>query len=101
MNQNPPLSIFSKGLIFLGALLLMSLVGNWHYAAALTDEAIEKENRASMIAELYGKGYRPDLPQRLVLLHPMECASNPDATVNQRVYYAEAGVTRCYSRSAQ
>lgn len=101
MDQKPPLSIFSKALIFIGALWLTTLVGNLHYASDLTDEAIEKEGRARMIAELYGRGYRPDLPQRIVLLHPMECAANPDATVNQRVYYAEAGVTRCYSRSAQ
>lgn len=87
--------------IFLGALGLMSLVGNLHYASALIDEAIEKEARPKRVADLYGRGYRPDLPQRLVLLHPMECAGNPDATVNQRVYYAEAGRTRCYSRSEQ
>lgn len=95
------LSGLSKALLFIVPLLLMSLVGVLHHAKALTDAAIEKERRPQRVAELYGRGYRPDLPQRLVLLHPMECAANPDATVNQRVYYAEAGVTRCYSRSAQ
>jgi len=99
MESSRKLSPLAIALIFLGALWLMSLVGALHYASDLTDEAIEKEARPLRVAELYGRGYRPDLPQRLVLLHPMECAGAPDATVNQRVYYAEAGVTRCYSRS--
>lgn len=101
MEASRKLSPLTAASIFTFLLLLTSFVGNLHYASALTDEAIEKEARPQRVAELYGKGYRPDLPQRLVLLHPMECAANPDATVNQRVYYAEAGVTRCYSRSAQ
>lgn len=92
-------SRFAVGAIFFGVLALTTLVGNLHYASALTEEAIEKERRPHRVAELYGKGYRPDLPQRLVLLHPLECAGAPDATVNQRVYYVERGVTRCYSRS--
>ncbi len=101
MEARKPLSKCSLFLIFFGALWLMSLVGALHYASDLTDEAIEKDARPKRVAELYGRGYRPDLPQRLVLLHPMECAGKPDATVNQRVYYAEAGLTRCYSRSDQ
>lgn len=101
MESSRKLSPLSISAIFMGLVLAMSFVGNLHYASDLTDEAIEKERRPQRVAELYGRGYRPDLPQRLVLLHPMECAANPDATVNQRVYYAEAGVTRCYSRSAQ
>ena len=97
MQRKPkPFVIYS---IFVVLVLLMSFVGNLHYASVLTDEAIEKERQPLRTAELYGRGYRPDLPQRIVLLHPLECAGGPDATVNQRVYYAEAGVTRCYSRS--
>ncbi len=97
MKREPSPRILVALFIFL--LCLMSLVGNLHYASSLTDEAIEKDRRPQRVAELYGRGYRPDLPQRIVLLHPMECAGSPDATVNQRVYYAEAGRTRCYSRS--
>lgn len=101
MQASRKLSPFTVVLLFTVLLLLMSFVGVIHYASDLTDEAIEKERRPQRVSELYGRGYRPDLPQRLVLLHPMECAGNPDATVNQRVYFAEAGVTRCYSRGAQ
>ena len=99
MEPSRKLSLFSKVALFVFLLGVMTFVGNLHYASSLTDEAIEKEARPLRVAELYGRGYRPDLPQRVVLLHPMECAGNWDATVNQRVYEAEAGRTRCYSRS--
>lgn len=85
--------------IFILLLLLASLVGNWHYAAALTDEAIEKERRPKLVAEMYGKGQRPDLPQRLVLINPTDCdVTKADATVNQRVFYISPGITRCYTK---
>ncbi len=97
MLRNPkPLSIAVIALFVFG---VITLVGNLHYASVLTDEAIEKERRPHLIMKLYGKGYRPDLPKQIVLLHPMECAGAPDATVNQRIYIVEAGRTRCYSRS--
>lgn len=94
------LSPLSIAAIFLGSLWLMSFVGAIHYASDLTDEAIQKDARPKRVLDLYGRGYRPDMPQRLVLLNPMECdPSGADATVNQRVYFIEPGRTRCYSRS--
>lgn len=91
------LSPLSIAAIFFGSLALMTLVGNLHYASDLTDEAIEKDARPHRVAALYGRGYRPDMPQRLVLTHPMDC----DATMNVKVYYVERGKSRCYSRGEQ
>lgn len=96
------LSPLTLMLLFIVALLLMSFVGAVHLASDLTDEAIEKDRRPHRVAELYGSGYRPDMPQRLVLMNPMECdTSRADATVTQRVYYLEPGRTRCYTRGEQ
>lgn len=96
------LSPLSLALIFIGLLLLMSLVSNLHYASMLTDEAIEKERRPQRVAELYGRGYRPDMPRELVWLNPTDCTKAPhDATITTKVFSVEQGRTRCYVRSAQ
>lgn len=73
MEQARKLSKIAIVAIFFGALGLMSLVGNLHYASALTEEAIEKEARPKRVIEEYRLGYRVDFPERLELSYPLRC----------------------------
>lgn len=73
MEQPRNLSKTAIALIFFGALGLMSLVGNLHYASALIEEAIEKDARPKRVAEEYRLGYRIDFPERTQLSYPLRC----------------------------
>lgn len=73
LDQPKQLSKFAITAIFFGALALMSLVGNFHYADELTQEAIEKDARPKRVAEEYRLGYRIDFPERAQLSYPLRC----------------------------
>lgn len=73
MQQPRNLSKTAIALIFFGALGLMTLVGNVHYASALIEEAMEKEARPKRVSEEYRLGYRIDFPERVQLSYPLRC----------------------------
>jgi hypothetical protein len=73
MERQKPLSKFAIVAIAGIAFALMTIVGNLHYASALTEEAMEKEARPKRVAEEYRMGYRVDFPERIQLSYPLRC----------------------------
>lgn len=99
----PKLSPLAIGILFVAALLLMSLVGAWHYADDLIQEAIEKEARPKRVAQYsWHAEQRERAGLSLPLYHPLACPQEDERgrplTVTMKVVGERK--MRCYFGSA-